>query len=281
MTQMAFVRLPEEMQLEKGIEVGPLTGKSVVITGGSSGIGAELVRQAVAAGAESVTFTYNAGEERANIIAREHEKVWNHKLILGDLESTAFFLDAIHDEEPVDYFIANAGVELSGGLEKHTPEEINRVIRTDLTGNLYLLRGLITKGIMARGGQIAVVGSIAADGNHDQFAYSAAKAGLRGAVESLAKYDTQVKEMGLGVKLLEPAFVRTPMTERILKILERKVIKARGGDALVEKFRSSGLVMDADKAALEILRLTYDPTVTGVRTIPEGINLHRVREEYF
>ena len=135
--------------------------------------------------------------------------------------------------------------------------------------------------MMSHRGQISVIGSIAAAGNHDQLAYSASKSGLRGAIESLSRYDPIVKEQSLGVKLLEPAFVRTPMTERILKILERRVIPKRGGDELVKRFNDEKIVMDSTYAAQEILRLTLDTKVIGIRTIPEGINLHEIRETYF
>ena len=256
-----------------------LSGKKFVVTGGSRGIGKDIVKQASLAGAR-VLFTYNSGEDRAREVLKATRSSEFTSLDLADRSSIGDFLFKIASES-IDYFVANAGIEFSGSLKKHNPDEIQRVIDSNLTGNLYLLQSLVADDLMNSGGQIAVVGSIAADGNHDQFAYSASKSGLRGAIESLSRYDSMVKGQGLGVKLLEPAFVRTPMTERVLKLLERRVIPAKGGDDLVERFRNEKIVMDPEYAAGEILRMTIDPGVTGVRTIPEGVNLHQIRETYF
>src|SRR3989344_568670 len=187
-----------------------LDGKYLVVTGGSSGIGKEIVEQASYAGAK-VLFTYNTGDNRALEIAGRTGSD-SLKLTLGDQDSTRMFLTIISKQ--IDYFIANAGMELSGDLRKHTYDKINSVISANLTGNLYLLQELIIGQHMAQNGQIAVIGSIAADGNHDQLAYSSSKAGLRAAIETLSRYDSSVKRQNLGIKLIEPAFVRTGMTER-------------------------------------------------------------------
>ena len=260
-----------------------LKGKNIVVTGGSSGIGEAIVRQASERGA-NILFTYNSGEDRAKIIGTETGSKPVKLELGGDWREFSgnhgfrYLLEEMAGG--IDYFIANAGRELSGGMDKHTPEEIFRIVNINLIWNMFLIRELVYGNLMNRGGQITVIGSIAADGNHDQFAYSAAKAGLRGAVESLSRYDSLVKERGLGVKLLEPSFVRTPMTERILKIIERKVIPRKGGDILVQEFKDKKLVMTCEYAAQEVLRLTLDPGVKGVRTIPEGVNFHDLREKY-
>lgn len=262
-----------------------LKEKKVVITGGSSGIGEELVKRAAEEGAR-VWFSYNSGADRAQRIAEATEnRATPIRLELGNADSTRTFVNIVCPG--IDYFIACAGAELSGDLTKHTPEEIALIVGTNLIGNLYLLREVITNpNAMSPRGQISVIGSIAADGNHDQFAYSASKAGLRGAVESLSRYDRMVQDRGLGVKLLEPAFVRTPMTERILKVIERRAIPAaaaRAGvtpEAHLQSFREGHFVMEISYAAEQILALTADPGVVGVRTIPEGANLHTIRRMY-
>lgn len=252
-----------------------LAGKLVVVTGGTSGIGGEIVRLAAGRGAR-VVLSYAEKADAAREMVNSGLVVAAPRLLLGNVDSTRGFLDEVTRQGKVDYFVANAGREFSGGLEKHEWPKIDDVVTADLTGNLYLLQGLIVGGLMNQGGQISVVGSIAADGNHDQFAYSAAKAGLRGAIESLSRYDAMVRGQGLGVKLLEPAFVNTGMTARILPILRRKVVKPD----LLDEFNSK-LVMELPYAAGRILELTTDPEITGVRTIPEGLDLHDVRKKYF
>lgn len=261
-----------------------LNGKRLVVTGGSRGLGEEIVRQAAKAGAD-VSFTYRS---HGDVAKRLHDETgaFPYHFVLGDIDSTAGFFDSLKGR-PVDYFIANAAMEFSGSLEKHTPEMITQTISTNLVGNMLVARGLITQGLMSPRGQITFVGSIAAQGNHDQFAYAASKAGLRGAVQALNLYDAQVKKQGLGIKLVEPAFVRTPMIERTLPLLERMVQRKGAGEtrdkvageAFLEEFRREA-VMDASYVATEILALTVNPKVRGVRSIPKGMDLFALRKKY-
>lgn len=258
-----------------------LEGKVLVVTGGSKGIGKAIRKQASAAGAEHIFFTYHSGREGALAVATERvHPIWFQ---LGNEGSTQVFLEEITKAgvTAVDYFIANAGTTLSGDLTKHDFAAIKGVIDTNVTGNLFLLRELIIREMMAKGGQVSLIGSIAADGNHDQVAYSTAKAGFRGLVESLSCYDIKVQEQQIGLKLIEPAFVRTSMAERILKIIEKKMTRKTDGEALLNEFRDKGYVMEPETAADKILRLTIDPTIIGIgHTIPEGADLHEIRAQY-
>lgn len=276
---MVFQCIKIYIAREEYDEMLDMEGKRIVVTGGSSGIGEELVGQSWERGAE-VFFSYNTNEKRAGEIADETGARATN-LLLGNWESEEDFTNYIQGQgRDVHYFILNAGKEFSGGLGKHGKREIDEILRTNLNGNLHLLRDFITRDLMARGGQISVIGSIAADGNQEQFAYSAAKAGLRGAVNSL-QYDRDVRRGNIGVKLIELAFVRTPQTEEYLGTLERLVKRRRGDDSWRE-FVERGLVMDADYAAREILRWTLDSAVVGIRSLPEGINLHDdIRGKYY
>jgi len=256
-----------------------LQNKIFVITGGSKGIGESLVRKSSELGAK-VLFTYNSGEVRAVEIAKETGSEYK-KLILGDKKSTDELFEFLSARGKIDYFIANAGIELSGDLKKHSFEKIQEIINVNLIGNLYMLQKLITNEQMKERGQISVIGSVAADGNKNQLAYSASKSGLRGAIESLVKYDEMVKEQKLGIKLLEPAFVRTPLTKRILNVLEGRYIPLKGGNILLKRFKDEKIVMEVEYASQEILKLTTYQTVIGIRTIPPDINIHKIRETYF
>jgi NAD(P)-dependent dehydrogenase (short-subunit alcohol dehydrogenase family) len=175
--------------------------------------------------------------------------------------------------------ILNAAMEHSGAIRKLEPGKLSEVIGTNLIGNLNLATSAINRGEINPHGQISFIGSIAADGNHDQLAYSASKAGLRGAVNSMLQ-DGTVKDMRIGAKLIEPAFIRTPMAERALKVLERRAIKTKGGDELVQEFRDKGYVMSPEFAAQRVLELTVDPEVTGRVTIPDGADLREIRARY-
>lgn len=266
------------------VEMPDLSGKRAVITGGSEGLGKELAIQARRAGA-SVAASYFSRQNEAAGIAQDHGIEFYH-FSLGDINSTREFLDSVGRGGPIDYFIANAGVEKTGGLDEHDEDTLFRIINANVFGNAILVRNLLTQGMMAHGGQISVIGSIAAQGNHHQLGYSMSKASLEG-INSL-NYDAAVLDNGLGVKILEPAFIRgTKMSDRTLRLLERKVIPAkarRDGIEPAELVRSfnenSGYVSDCAEVATEVWRLTVHPLVTGPRRMPDYATIKEMRAKY-
>jgi len=279
-------RFFDEAKLKGGLE-----GKVLFVTGGNSGIGEEIVREASRLGAE-VHFTYYPTD--ADTTAEEIAKQTGataHYFELGNGTEDKQFEKIMENiaYKPLDYFIANAGIELSGGLLKHTPEEVAKMVNVKLTGNMNLVNKLILgeytqekrpqviRRYMSKNGQISIIGSIAANGNHDQGAYSAVNAGLRGYVGSL-KYDGDANEQGLGIAVFEPPFVRTPMSNRILKFLERKVIPQE----LRQQFADSAYVLQPEQAANSILGLTVDPKIVGGPHLltPDKVSIDEFRETY-
>ena len=266
------------------VEMPDLSGKYGVVTGATSGVGEALVRELTARGAR-VLFSYNSSVDEAAQIGDQTGSSYA-ALNLGDPKSIESFLEVVKAGGPVNYFIANAGVESTGSLVKQDYDEICRVVGTNQIGNMFLVRGLVVGELMQRGGQIAGIGSIASQGNHDQFAYSSSKGGLASAILA-ARRDAQVRAQELGLKVFEPPFIRgTKMADRYLKIIERKGIpnKARQvgaeADALINEFRESGYALDLLPLTVEILRLTVDPSVTGVVRIPEGADLNVMRARF-
>lgn len=245
--------------------------KLIVITGGNRGLGKALVKKA-SRDAQTI-FTYKDNLNEAEELYKKTGSDF-FRLDLSKKNSIDIFLKKL--KRPVDYFIANAGIEFSGKLDKHTYKKIDKIIKVNLIGNLYLLRGLIINKHMAERGQISVIGALASRGNKDQLAYSASKAGLRGAIESLYRYDSYVKKQNIGIKLLEPVFIKTPMSEKILRVLEKIIYKKRG-KKLLKQFKRD-YVIEINQAAKEILSLTADSNVIGIRQIPKNADLHKMRK---
>ena len=266
------VEVPQESPY-KGYVLPDLEGKLVVVTGGSDGIGKELVNQATHAGAQ-VVFSYRDVNKAQAVTEQTNAKGFHLDLSQGPTIDN--FVANLGLQGNIDYFIANAGQEFSGSLADHDHARLMNIIGVNAVGNIYLIRKLVLNDLMNPNGQIGIVGSVAADGNEGQLAYATAKAALR-AVPGVMGYDPKVKEKGLGTKVIEPAFVRTPMAERMLRVLERRVIMP----AKLDEFKERRYVMEPDYAAGEILKLTVNPAATGVITVPYGANLHDIRKKYF
>lgn len=177
-----------------------LTGRSVLLTGASGGLGAAIARELRAAGAELV------------LTARRMELVEPLAAELGGIAERADLLDRddvarLADAHPdVDVVVHNAAMPASGRLEEFTTAELDRALEVNLRAPLVLTR-LLGERMLARGsGHVVFVssmsGKVATSGS---CVYSATKFGLRGAAQGLR---TDWGPHGIGVSVVSPSFVR-------------------------------------------------------------------------
>ncbi len=187
--------------------------KSIIITGGSSGIGAALAR---AYAGEGVTIgLLGRNQERLEAVASECQAQGaTVRIGIVDVtqpDSMKAWLEHFDDEHPVDLVIANAGVSggTAGGDE--TLEDMQHIFRTNVDGVWHSLLPLIPR-MRERGqGQIGIVASLAGyRGFPGAPAYCASKAAMKVYGEALRGYLAQDK---VGVSVICPGFVKTPMTD--------------------------------------------------------------------
>jgi NAD(P)-dependent dehydrogenase (short-subunit alcohol dehydrogenase family) len=139
-----------------------LSGRQIVLTGATSGIGRETARALALTGADLVLGVRDvvAGEALAAEIAQLGKgEVTVHRLDLGDLESVRDFAALI--EGPVDILINNAGV--SNTPDTHFPNGLDVRFATNHLGHFYL-NILIKHNLSARGARVVVLSSAAHKG---------------------------------------------------------------------------------------------------------------------
>ena len=135
--------------------------RNVLITGGSSGIGAQLVRAFLAA-EHTVWFTYNRGEDRARELAASlnGRDVRSFHLDLGDWDSQQRLLKALPG--PVEILINNAGLGTKT-VEQYAPEthlQDEALLQVNAVGTLWLTQALLA-GMRQRGfGKIILLSSV-------------------------------------------------------------------------------------------------------------------------
>ncbi|MCK5795906.1 MAG: SDR family oxidoreductase [Deltaproteobacteria bacterium] len=189
------------------------------VTGGSRGIGANIVVEAVKAG-HDVAFTYKSNEEGAQrtveaaLAARDGAKVRTYRMDVVDVANVEDVVDRVVDDfDGLDVVVNNAGITADNVLVSMEDEEWHSVIETNLTGPFNVCRQALTIMVGNRFGRIINISSLVADGASGQANYAASKAGLHGLTRSIAK---EYGRRGITANAVCPGYFETDMTEDAL-----------------------------------------------------------------
>jgi 3-oxoacyl-[acyl-carrier protein] reductase len=204
-----------------------LSGSIALVTAGSRGLGAEIVRQLAGAGAD-VAFTYLSEREAADDVVAEAEAVGRRarafQADVADFERAAEVVDeTIGELGRLDVLVCNAGVAVDATLLETTEAEWDAVLATTLKGAFNYMRPAGVHFARERRGKIVCVGSInGLRGRIGTLSYNVAKAGLVGLVKSAA---AELGPHDVNVNLVAPGFVETPSQERTPELIRDLVVK--------------------------------------------------------
>ncbi|MCI5040610.1 MAG: 3-oxoacyl-[acyl-carrier-protein] reductase [Donghicola eburneus] len=190
-----------------------LTGKNVLVTGASGGIGGEIAKSLHAAGA-TVGLSGTRVEPLEALAAELGERAHVLPCNLSDAEAVdALPKQAAEAMGSVDILVNNAGITRDNLFMRMSDEEWAQVLEVNLTSTFRLCRGVLRGMMKARWGRIINISSIVgATGNPGQGNYAAAKAGMVGMSKSLAY---EVAARGITVNAIAPGFIATAMTDKL------------------------------------------------------------------
>ena len=190
-----------------------LTGKKVLVTGASGGIGGEIAKTLHAAGA-TVGLSGTRTEPLEALAAELGDRAYVLPCNLSDPEAVdALPKQAIEAMGGVDILVNNAGITRDQIFMRMSDEEWQSVIDVNLTSTMRLCRGVMRPMMKARWGRIINISSIVgATGNPGQVNYAASKAGMVGLTKSIAY---EVASRGITANAVAPGFIATAMTDKL------------------------------------------------------------------
>lgn len=188
-----------------------MTG-SILVTGASRGIGRALTRLLVQVG-HRVVGVYRSREDAARSLqALAGARLRMVKVDLVEAAEIDALVAELHGTR-LSGVVLCAGKSHRGSLAASAEDQVDplvELLRVNLEAPLRLLRALLRGGLLIEGASVVVIGSnLGHRGVAGKAIYSAAKAGLEGAVRSLAH---ELGPRGIRINAVAPGLVRTEMT---------------------------------------------------------------------
>ena len=194
-----------------------IVNKVVVVTGGSRGIGAQIVKT-LANENYKVILNYNNSKEQAEKIQQELlEQGKEIEIIKADVskreETEKLIQFAINKFNKIDVLINNAGISQEGLFTDVTEEEWQKIISTNLNSVFYCNQQALKYMIPEQQGCIINISSIWGEtGASCEVAYSTTKAAINGMTKALAK---EVGPSNIRVNAIAPGIIDTDMNRNL------------------------------------------------------------------
>jgi len=191
---------------------GMLSGKVALVTGGSRGIGAGIVRRLAKEGA-AVAFTYSASREKATQLVHSVEAGGGRALaIQADSADDAAIRGAIDLTVKtlgrLDVFVNNAGILLRGTIDEVSLEDLDKMLAVNVRSVYIGIQAAARQ--MAEGGRIVTIGSVVAQRSAfpGSSTYSMTKSAVAGLVRGVA---VDLAARGITVNNVQPGPTATDM----------------------------------------------------------------------
>jgi short-subunit dehydrogenase len=188
--------------------VARFTGKKVVITGATSGIGLALARAFTSEGA----LVIGTGRDQARLMTLAAEIELSLTMDVTSDESVLMAAAAIHDGPgPADILINNAGIGLFETWDNTSIQDYQQVLDVNLLGTIRVIQALLPSMVERGSGTVVNIASVAGKRGYPKHtAYCASKHALLGYTQGLRK---DLTGTGVDVIAICPPAVDTPFFE--------------------------------------------------------------------
>ncbi|MEO8906777.1 MAG: SDR family NAD(P)-dependent oxidoreductase [Microbacteriaceae bacterium] len=249
-----------------------LAGKRVLVTGGSRGIGAAIVRRLASQGA-TVAVNYRSDRAGADALVGELRDNGGAASAfpadVSDVAQTRELVGAVVSEfGGLDLLVSNAGVEHFGALGTITQDDFDRLFQTNVAGQLFVTQAAVAA--MIDGGRIVLTSSVSARLAVYQHAlYAASKAAVSALVHNLAP---ELAERNIAINAIAPGATATAMAANYSADYAPPALADVPFDALIRSMSALGrLAQPTEIAAVVAFLLSPDASyITGTTIEADG-----------
>lgn len=236
-----------------GRDIFDLTGRRVLVTGASKGIGRSLAEGLAARGAHVVLNARGADalEIAAGELRGQGHAVTTAAFDVTDAAAVREAVAAIEAEGPLDGLINNAGMQFRTPLEDYPEDKWDLLFATNVK-SAFLVGQAVARGMIARRrGRIVNIASVQSELARPGIApYTATKGAIRNLTRGMA---TDWARHGLQVNAIAPGYFKTPLNQALVddpafsEWLEKRTPAGRWGD--VEELQGAAVFLISDAAS--------------------------------
>ena len=223
----------QENHLKRSDVAFDLTGKTAVITGASSGLGASMVLALSEHGAIIAVLDIKDKEGGELVKKLKTKSKFYHVDVSNESELKQTVNSIKEDFGKIDILINNAGIFYPTPIESTSKEDWEKLMSVNVTGCFLMTKHCLP--LMQSGGRIINISSVA---GHHAFANSTAYNSSKGAVIQMTKsMAVEYASKGINVNAICPGVFATPMTDALLEskemqdTIQRSVLLKRAGNS--------------------------------------------------
>jgi 3-oxoacyl-[acyl-carrier protein] reductase len=236
---------------------GKLQGRTALVTGGSRGIGAAIVRSLAQAGA-AVAINYRERAGEADALVKSIDEIGGRAIaIAADVsqsDAVAQMVKRVNsDLGPIDILINNAGIAITRGVDDLSEADFDQTIAVNLK-SVFLCTQAVLPMMRSKGwGRIVNISSGAARGAGSIGPhYNASKAGMEGLTRG---YAARLVKEGITVNAVAPSLIETDMMKGQPNLVSRIPVGRFG---------------KAEEVAQAVMMLLDNPYMTGQTVAMSG-----------
>jgi len=192
--------------------------RTIIITGGSKGIGRAICLRFAREGARIVFVHYDpddlAEKETLELLDTMNVEAMSEKLDVSSFQDVeGFFQRMVKDFQRVDVLVNNAGITRDAFLMRMSEEQWDQTLQVNLKSVFNCTKAVTRSMIKERSGRIINISSVVGQiGNIGQSNYVASKAGIMGFTKTVAR---ELASRGITVNAVAPGFINTEMTQKL------------------------------------------------------------------